>query len=635
MPDQSGSTGVEVQAPKPVAKALRMGIVLLVASGYLLSRRLEMEPIHPDLASIVTPAAWFVLWISAFRLVNWVCRKYLLDAISQQWLGAPMPRLFGDVFSAVLFFTALGLIAQTAFDASLVPLYATSGVVTIVLGLALQSIILDLFVGFAIHVDHPFRVGDWLRLDDDTQAEVIALTWRTVQLRTEAGETIYIPNGELGRARFINLSEGDEPVRFSHDFILEYDVKPERGFRMMQAAAKATIGDVGILDDPAPAVVIIDTNQQGTIFRVHWWMRPFRPESPNRSKSRIITSVIDHLQAAGLGIALPITVSPRELPHVPVVNDKKDRHDLLGLNRLMKPLGEELVGALDPELSIRLIDAGTVLAAPGDRPDRVSMLLEGLLVARLVHPTEGDEVEAYRLEPGAYFGEHMLDGGRPSLVSIVAEAESVVVDINVQRVFELMAATPELVVEIEATHRARQLEIYRAARIDRIAWAGSGAEETTIESVIRNLAGRARAIRPSGPRLLVVDDSRLQRHQLCEIAQSAGWQICGEAADGVEAVGLYRDLRPDLVTMDLVMPRMDGLEALEEIMHFHAAARVLMVSAVDQPAELERALSLGAVDFVVKPYDAPSLRQTFDRLRRTKAEKRSQPVTSGVPRVLG
>ncbi|MFW2381216.1 MAG: response regulator [Acidimicrobiales bacterium] len=634
MPDRITAETKQQSTAKPASKVLRMAVALVVVAGYLVAERFGFELIHPDVAKVATPAAWFVLWITVFRLVNWICRRHLLDAVSQQWLGAPMPRLFADVFSAVLFLTALGLIAQTAFGASLVPLYATSGVVTIVLGLALQSIILDLFVGFAIHVDHPFRIGDWLRLEDGVQAEVVALTWRTVQLRSEADETIYIPNGELGRARFINLSEGDDPVRFSHDFILEYDVKPERGFRMMQAAVKATIGDAGILAGPAPAVVIVDTNQQGTIFRVHWWMLPFRPEAPNKAKSRIITSVIDHLQAAGLGIALPITVSPRELPHVPVVNDERDRHDLLSLNRLMKPLGDELVGALDPELSIRLVEAGTVLTAPGDRPDHVSMLLEGLLVARLIHPTEGDLVEAYRLEPGAYFGEHMLDGGRPSMVSIVAEAESVVVDINVQRVFELMDATPELVAEVQATHRARQLEVYQAARIGRIAWAENEPEETTIESVIRNLAGRARSIRPSGPRLLVVDDSRLQRHQLSEIARDAGWEVCGEAADGVEAVGLYRDLRPDLVTMDLVMPRMDGLEALTEIIRFHAGAQVMMVSAVDQPAELERALALGAVDFVVKPYDAPALHQTFQRLN-TRAEKRSQPVTSGVSNVPG
>jgi small-conductance mechanosensitive channel/CheY-like chemotaxis protein len=601
-------------------------LVLVLAAGHLVSRNAGFDPFHPDVSRFLTPAAWFVFWISIFRLINWVCRRYLLDAISQQWLGAPMPRLFGDVFTAVIFLVALALFAQTAFSASLVPLYATSGVLTIVLGLALQSIILDLFVGFAIHIDHPFGIGDWLRLEDGTQAEVIALTWRTVQLRSEAGETIYIPNSDLGRARFMNLSENGEPVRFSHDFILEYDVKPERGFRVMQAAIKATIGDAGVLGSPQPTVVIVDTNQQGTVFRAQWWMHPYHPVSPHRSKSRIITSVIEHLQAAGLGIALPITVSPRELPHVPVVNDEVDRRNLLGLNMLMKPLGEELVSALDPELSIRLVETGTVLSAEGDRPERISMLLEGFLVARLIHPTEGEEVEAYRLEPGTYFGEHVLDGGRPSMVSIVAGAESVVVDVDVHRVFELMAATPELVREVQSTNRTRQVQVYQAARVDRIVWPTADESETTIESVLRNLAGRARSIRPSKPRLLVVDDSRLQRYQLNEIAQSVGWEICGEASDGQEAVGLYRDLRPDLVTMDLVMPRMDGLQALTEIMEFHAGARVLMVSAVDQPAALEKALVLGALDFVVKPYDTSTLRVTLERLKESSAEGPRQYV---------
>ncbi|MBT8240232.1 MAG: mechanosensitive ion channel family protein, partial [Acidimicrobiia bacterium] len=187
MPDRALSFAGERSLQGSV-KALRVGTVLVMAAGYLVARRLGLEWMPPDLGRIAAPVAWVIVWLSAFRLVNWLCRRHLLDALSQQWLGAPMPRLFGDVFSAVLFLATIGLIAQTAFGAALVPLYATSGVVTIVLGLALQSIILDLFVGFAIHVDHPFRIQDWLRLEDGTEAEVVALTWRTVQLRSEAGE---------------------------------------------------------------------------------------------------------------------------------------------------------------------------------------------------------------------------------------------------------------------------------------------------------------------------------------------------------------------------------------------------------------------------------------------------------------
>ena len=284
-------------------KGLRPLIFAAVAGAYLASESLDLDPTSASARRWVAPVAWIVLWVGLFQLVNWICRRYVFDAVCQQWTGAPMPKLFADVFSAVLFLATIGIIAQTAFDASLLPLYATSGIVTIILGLALQSIILDLFVGFAIHVDHPFRVGDWLRLDDETQAEVMALTWRTVQLRTEAGEVMYIPNGELGRAQFMNLSEDGRPVRFSHNFILEYDVTPARGFRMLQAAMKSVVGDDGILEEPSPAVVIRDTNQEGTHYLVHWWMLPYAPVSPKKAKSRVITSVIDHLQAAGLGIA--------------------------------------------------------------------------------------------------------------------------------------------------------------------------------------------------------------------------------------------------------------------------------------------------------------------------------------------
>lgn len=104
-------------------------------------------------------------------------------------------------------------------------------------------------------------------------------------------------------------------------------------------------------------------------------------------------------------------------------------------------------------------------------------------------------------------------------------------------------------------------------------------------------------------RLLVVDDSLLMRKLIGDIASEAGWVVAAEAKDGAEAVELYDRVRPDLVTMDLVMPRKNGLEALIEIRSRDPSARVVMITAVDQKQALMDAIHHGAIDFIVKPFD--------------------------------
>ncbi|MFM7035361.1 MAG: response regulator [Planctomycetia bacterium] len=113
------------------------------------------------------------------------------------------------------------------------------------------------------------------------------------------------------------------------------------------------------------------------------------------------------------------------------------------------------------------------------------------------------------------------------------------------------------------------------------------------------------------PRLLVVDDALIMRTMIKDIARNAGWEIAGEATTGAEAVARYRELKPDLVTLDIVMPEMDGVEALRTIRGEDPAARIVMVSAIDQRAKLTECIHLGAHDFVVKPFDRQALRSLF------------------------
>jgi two-component system chemotaxis response regulator CheY len=114
-------------------------------------------------------------------------------------------------------------------------------------------------------------------------------------------------------------------------------------------------------------------------------------------------------------------------------------------------------------------------------------------------------------------------------------------------------------------------------------------------------------------RLLIVDDAMIMRLRIREIAIQAGWKVVGEAASGNQAVEMFRSLKPDLVTMDIVMPSMDGVEALRTIREEEPTARVCMVSAVNQRDKLAECIRLGAIDFIVKPFEKVQLLSLFEK----------------------
>ncbi|MFH0984859.1 MAG: response regulator [Candidatus Omnitrophota bacterium] len=104
-------------------------------------------------------------------------------------------------------------------------------------------------------------------------------------------------------------------------------------------------------------------------------------------------------------------------------------------------------------------------------------------------------------------------------------------------------------------------------------------------------------------KILIVDDAPIIRLMLKNILLQNGFEVIGEAANGLEAVEKYQALKPDLVTMDIVMPECDGIEALEKILSLSREAKVLMVTAVDQREPLMKAIKIGAFDYIVKPFE--------------------------------
>ena len=114
-------------------------------------------------------------------------------------------------------------------------------------------------------------------------------------------------------------------------------------------------------------------------------------------------------------------------------------------------------------------------------------------------------------------------------------------------------------------------------------------------------------------RLLIVDDALIMRKRIRDIAEEVGWEVAGEAENGEEAIAVYERERPDLVTLDIIMPKMDGVAALKGVRAADPEAQVIMISAVDQRAKLAECIASGALDFIVKPFHADRLRKVFGK----------------------
>jgi two-component system chemotaxis response regulator CheY len=104
-------------------------------------------------------------------------------------------------------------------------------------------------------------------------------------------------------------------------------------------------------------------------------------------------------------------------------------------------------------------------------------------------------------------------------------------------------------------------------------------------------------------RILIIDDAMFMRHMIRSALEPLGFEIVGEAVNGAQGIDMFRALKPDVTTLDIIMPEMDGLEALRNIRQEAPLANIIMVTAVDQRESMLQAMRLGVSDFIVKPFD--------------------------------
>ncbi|HPG29777.1 MAG TPA: response regulator [bacterium] len=115
-------------------------------------------------------------------------------------------------------------------------------------------------------------------------------------------------------------------------------------------------------------------------------------------------------------------------------------------------------------------------------------------------------------------------------------------------------------------------------------------------------------------KVLIVDDAMVMRMMLRDILEKNGFEVVGEAKDGLEGEKLYLELKPDVVTMDISMPQCDGIQAVKLIKKNDPGAKIIMISALGQKEQVLEAIKSGAKDFIVKPFDETNVLNTIKRI---------------------
>ncbi|APM39310.1 response regulator [Clostridium kluyveri] len=115
-------------------------------------------------------------------------------------------------------------------------------------------------------------------------------------------------------------------------------------------------------------------------------------------------------------------------------------------------------------------------------------------------------------------------------------------------------------------------------------------------------------------KILIVDDAAFMRMMIKDILEKNGFEVVGEANNGIKAVELYKKEKPDVVTMDITMPDMDGIEAVKQIRAFDASAKIIMCSAMGQQTMVMDAIKAGARDFIVKPFQPDRVLEAINKV---------------------
>ena len=414
----------------------RLGFSLLcfVALTILLTH-LVGSPAEPHFASgdngirlsekLFVAAWWLLLARSA------IAAGHIALRVNHQHHSA---RLASDLVAAVIYLGSAIAILDLAFGVSVTGLIATSGIIAIVLGLALQSTLGDLFSGIAIGIDRPFKVGDFVLIEGSAEGRVVDTNWRSTRVETATNDIATVPNSVVAKSRITNRSVPSDAHMGSVKLVIDPGVPPLEAVAMLRAAALNTQFISAV---PAPTVACTELSGDGATYEIN-----FSAPLPllARARSELLHQVSRHARYNGMALARPsgAALVPATVPDVQSLLD-----DIVILESLE---GEPRV-ALASGLARREGLSGDALFTQGGAVSSVFVIAKGAMEV-----TRDDGHGPHRLGtigPGEFIGELALLMGTPNAATVSGLTPFVAYELTKEMMAPLLASHPELLRSLE------------------------------------------------------------------------------------------------------------------------------------------------------------------------------------------
>jgi small-conductance mechanosensitive channel/CRP-like cAMP-binding protein len=379
-------------------------------------------------------------------------------------------RLIQDLLVGLIYLGAVLSVVAYVFDMPVGTLIATSGVFAIILGLALQSTLSDVFSGIALNLGRPYSIGDWIRLSDGIEGRVVETNWRATHLLNGTNDLVILPNSDLAKVRLTNLSSPDR----SHGTKLDV--------RMMPMATPESISDVmrnvllscnSILRFPEPTVQVTSLDAQAVVVELMFRVADFSTVAAARSE--VFDLIYRHTKAAGLRLAPP--------PGTPMMSATQLQSDLAAVQQRATPLRlldsltlfasltEDEKAALAKSMRRRVYRKDDVLIEQGATLSSLMVIRTGVVA---VTCREGEREIVSKLAPGDCFGEGGLLTGAAETGTIRALTFVVVYEIGQADLAKLMNDRPSMAEELGSIlARRAESEKERAGHSTQIADARS------------------------------------------------------------------------------------------------------------------------------------------------------------------
>lgn len=433
-------------------RVFRLTFCFVVASIALGSFLFFHATLAPDVRSKTLAyevSQVFLILFAAYPLFELVL-GFLADFLPQSRGRSPLAAIFKDLIRALVLIPLCFLAFRFSFpEADLGALLTTSAIASVVIGLALQDSLSNIFAGLMLTIDRPFKPGDWIDVDGQ-EAKVLDSNWRSTRVITRDDDVIYVPNSKMAQSNIVNFTDPDPDHVCRRKVVLEYGAPPNR-VRSVLVAAMLQVD--GVLPTPEPDVYVQEFEESGVAYELWFWIKDY--DARLRIESDLMRSVWYRLKREGIGIPYPVRevhLRRERPPQLP-----EETLTLLRKVDILAPLSEEDLLLLAGDLGAQLFAAGEAICRQGD-PGATFYIIRSGSVSVRVKGDDGVEAEVAKLGPGQYFGEMSLLTGDPRNSTCEAVEDSELLGLDRESFGVLLRNNPSVAQSMSAILASRSQE---------------------------------------------------------------------------------------------------------------------------------------------------------------------------------